>query len=222
MGHQNPNRAYSSRNPLLKSYFWSRLRKMAQVVRSCKPRVMLDIGCGKGELLPIISTKFAGSVYVGIDIGVNLDEAKRKAQLHDVLNAQFVKADCKFLPIRSNSSQLVFCASILEHLLEVSPALSELERVLELDGKLVVGVPTENRLYQISRAVVGLQKPADHYHKGMYLEALLAQKFPDTKSTALPFSFLPKGLSLYRVLICRKLFNSEPHKRPNVSNTILS
>jgi ubiquinone/menaquinone biosynthesis C-methylase UbiE len=193
---------------------------MVRVVRSCKPRVLLDVGCGKGELLPIISSTFAGSVYVGIDFGVNLDEAKRKAQLHDVPNAQFVKADCRFLPITSNSSQLVFCASMLEHLLEVHPALSEIERVLEPEGKLVVGVPTENRLYQIARAVAGLQKPADHYHEGTYLEALLAEKFPDTISIALPFSFLPEVLSLYRVLVCRKLFNSDPHNGPNVSNVV--
>jgi ubiquinone/menaquinone biosynthesis C-methylase UbiE len=195
---------------------------MVRVVRSCKPRVLLDVGCGKGELLPIVSSTFAGSVYVGIDFGVNLDEAKRKAQLHDLSNAQFVKADCRFLPIASNSSQLVFCASMLEHLLEVRPALSEIERVLEPDGRLVVGVPTENRLYQIARAVVGLQKPADHYHEGRYLEALLSEKFPDMKSTTLPFSFLPKSLSLYRVLVCRKLFNSELHIRANPSNAVVN
>jgi ubiquinone/menaquinone biosynthesis C-methylase UbiE len=199
---------YSSRNPLLRRYFWSRLRKMAQVAQSCNPLVMLDIGCGKGELLQVIAKRPPGYEYVGIDIGGNLNEAKSKAKLERMENTQFLKADCTLLPLRSNSSQLVFCASILEHLPDVPSALSELERVLEIDGKLVVGVPSENHVYHISRAIAGLQRPSDHYHKGAYLATLLAGKFPRVKSATLPFSFLPRSLSLYSVLVCGKGSNS--------------
>jgi ubiquinone/menaquinone biosynthesis C-methylase UbiE len=203
------SKTYSSRNPLLKSYFWSRLKKMAQVAESSNARVILDIGCGKGELLQIIAKRPLRYEYVGIDIGVNIDDAKRRAKLERMENTQFLKADCTHLPFRSNSSQLVFCASILEHLPDVPPAISELDRVLEVDGKLVVGVPTENHVYQLSRAIAGLQKPTDHYHKGAYLETLLARRFPHTKSTTLPFSFLPRSLSLYSVLECGKHLDSE-------------
>ena len=134
---------------------------------------------------------------------------REKRNLGKLQNASFVKADCMHLPFRSNSSQLVFCASILEHLPDVLPALSELDRILEINGKLVVGLPTENRAYQVSRAIAGLKKPSDHFHGGAYVETLLARKFPHTKSTALPFSFLPRSLSLYSVLVCGKRLDCE-------------
>ena len=114
----------------------------------------------------IVADRSSEAEYVGMDLGTNLQEAKRKAKAGKLQNADFVKADCTHLPFRSKSSQLVFCASILEHLPDVLPALSELDRVLEIDGKLVVGLPTENRVYQVSRAIAGLQKPSDHFHKG--------------------------------------------------------
>jgi len=216
------SKTYSSRNPFLKSYFWSRLKKMAQVAESSSARVILDIGCGKGELLMIVADRSSGSEYVGVDLGTNLQEAKRKAKLGKLQNANFVKADCTCLPFRSNSSQLVFCASLLEHLPDVLPALSELDRILEIDGKLVVGIPTENRAYQVSRAITGLQKPSDHFHSGVYVETLLARKFPHTKSTTLPFSFLPRSLSLYSVLVCGKRLDSEITAERTFKSTLSS
>jgi ubiquinone/menaquinone biosynthesis C-methylase UbiE len=177
---------------------------MARVSQSCKPRVLLDVGCGKGELLVIAAKSLPDSECIGIDIGKSLREAKRKAKVENIQNVQFVKADCTLLPFRSGSLQLVFCASVLEHLVDVPSALLEIERILELDGRLVIGVPTENRVYQISRAMVGLRKPTDHFHQGAYIEALAASRFADHQSEMLPFSFLPRFLSLYIVLVCNR------------------
>lgn len=174
---------------------------------------MLDIGCGKGELLTIIAKKFSASECIGIEIEDDLYEAKVKTTRAGLGNVQFVRADCSLLPFRSRSVQLVFCASVLEHLLNALPAVLELDRIVESDGKLVIGLPTENRAYQISRWIVGLRKPKDHYHRGTDLETLLASRFANPKSTTLPFSFLPRFLSLYIVLICGK--RSEP--RPPVN-----
>ena len=216
------SKTYSSRNPILKSYFWSRLRKMAQVAQSTSPRVILDIGCGKGELLTIIADGSSKCEYVGMDLGFDLQEANRRSKLGKLQNANFVKADCTRLPFRSSSSQLVFCASLLEHLADVLPALSELDRILEIDGKLVVGVPTENRAYRVSRAIAGLQKPRDHFHRGSYVETLLSRKFPHTKSTTLPFSFLPRSLSLYNVLVCCKRLDSETIHGRTFKSTVSS
>jgi ubiquinone/menaquinone biosynthesis C-methylase UbiE len=203
MSLSNFPRTYSSRNPLLRRYFWSRLRRMVQVARPTWSQFIVDLGCGKGELIKIVAERRNTSEYVGIDIGTDLSRILKRERLHGLRNMQFIRADCNALPIRSDSLSLVFCASLLEHLRDIRPALSELERVMEADGEVVVGSPSENHLYQIARAVVGLTKPKDHYHQGEQVQALLASRFFNAKSIGLPFSFLPSSLSLYRVLVYR-------------------
>ena len=42
------DRTYSARNPLLRRYFWSRLTAMVQVAKSSDPKLILDLGCGRG------------------------------------------------------------------------------------------------------------------------------------------------------------------------------
>jgi ubiquinone/menaquinone biosynthesis C-methylase UbiE len=115
-----------------------------------------------------------------------------------------VRADCTSLPLRSACSQLVFCASVLEHLPDVLPATSEIARILEFGGKSVVGVPTENALYGMGRKLAGLRKPVDHFHKGVHLEAALGRKFTRSLSRKLPFSFLPTFLALYLISVYEK------------------
>jgi ubiquinone/menaquinone biosynthesis C-methylase UbiE len=175
---------------------------MVEVVGSTSPDIVLDVGCGKGELLRIIGEKFRGSECVGVEIGNVIHEAKRKATLARLGNVQLVRADCLLLPFRSKSSNIIFCASVLEHLPQALPALREMERILVSDGKLVVGVPTENRVYRILRKIVGLPIPRDHYHQGTQLEELILNKFANVESFTLPFSMLPRFLSLYIILSC--------------------
>jgi SAM-dependent methyltransferase len=199
-------KTYSSRNPFLRCYFWSRLTRSVEVMESCNPLFALDIGCGKGELLTILAEKFAGSECVGIDIGSDLSVAKQKAAVAHLQNVQFIRADCMLLPFRSESLELVFCSSVLEHLLDALPAVLEIERILLSGGKAIVGIPTENRMYQILRAIAGLRKPKDHYHQGTQLEELLLDRFGNAEPFILPFSWLPRFLSLYIILLCSKEF----------------
>jgi ubiquinone/menaquinone biosynthesis C-methylase UbiE len=191
---------YQSRNFLVRRYFWSRLRGMVQMVEQCDARVVLDLGCGRGELLLALARKFPGSECVGIDIARD-PAILREPNLNRQPNEQLLRADCNHLPLRPNSSQLILCASLLEHLPSVELAVSEIQRVLESEGTLVVGVPTENRFYGIARKLARLRKPSDHFHKSGYLESILEQKFVRSRARKLPFSFLPDFLSLYHILV---------------------
>jgi ubiquinone/menaquinone biosynthesis C-methylase UbiE len=177
---------------------------MVEVAESPCPQIVLDVGCGKGELLRIIGQKLSGFECVGIDIGDAIYEAKRRTTLARLRNVQLVRADCLLLPFRSESLEMVFCASVLEHLLDALPAVLEIERILVTDGRLVVGMPTENRVYRILRKIARLEKPKNHYHEGAQLEELLLSRFTNTESFVLPFSLLPRFLSLYIILLCTK------------------
>jgi ubiquinone/menaquinone biosynthesis C-methylase UbiE len=177
---------------------------MVKASQSTESRTLLDIGCGKGELLGIAAKRLPRTECIGVDVGNTLGEAKRKLGAERLENVQLLRGDGALLPFRAGSAQLVFCASVLEHLVNVLPALLEIERVLDLDGSLVIGVPTENRLYRISRRLVGLQKPKDHYHGGGNIERLVANRFVIHHSFVLPLSFLPRFLSLYLVIVCSR------------------
>jgi hypothetical protein len=85
-----------------------------------------------------------------------------------------------------------------------------MQRVLEPEGTLVVGLPTENRLYGIARRLMGLRKPADHFHKCGYVEAILDREFMSSHARKLPLSFLPNFLSLYHVTVYGERFAVGP------------
>jgi ubiquinone/menaquinone biosynthesis C-methylase UbiE len=175
---------------------------MVQMTRVSDASIILDIGCGRGELLQIVARKFTRCDCVGIDIAKGLRQYRRETGNYSgrLPNAQLLEADCENLPFRPRSLQLVFCASVLEHLPDPVPAVAEMARVLQAHGELLVGVPTENQMYRIARKLARFQKPIDHFHKSDDLEAILENAFVQTRARNLPFFFVPKFLSLYRIL----------------------
>jgi SAM-dependent methyltransferase len=192
---------YFSKNPLIRYYFWSRLSSMMKVARGYDGKLLVDLGCGGGELLTMLGGKFPESEYLGIDTSEEIHSVKREAMAKQLHGIHFVRADCRFLPLKSGCSQLIFCASVLEHLPKVQPAAFEISRVLQLGGRFIAGIPTENLLYRIARGITGLRKPADHYHRGVRIQEILERSFTRIGLRILPFSSLPRSLGLYLVLV---------------------
>ncbi len=91
---------------------------MMKEARQYHAKVILDIGCGKGELLGMVRKVFASSECVGVDIGDWVYLTKKETRSSSLSNVDIVRADCRFLPFRSGCTQLVFCASVLEHLFD--------------------------------------------------------------------------------------------------------
>jgi ubiquinone/menaquinone biosynthesis C-methylase UbiE len=184
---------------------------MAQIVGSSEPAFVLDIGCGGRELLGILAEKFPRSECVGIDLRVETGIAT-ETNLCDSPNMQFLRADCNYLPLRSHSAELAFSASMLEHIPNLQQAVSELERVLQPGGTLVVGVPTENRVYRLARKAARLRKPIDHFHQSDHVEAVLDSRFARNRMRKLPSSVLPSFLSLYQIVVYSgRLDSCMPH-----------
>jgi SAM-dependent methyltransferase len=192
---------YSSKNPLVRYYFWSRLSSMMKVARGYDGKLLVDLGCGGGELLTMLAGKFSECECLGIDTSEEIYGVKREAAAKPLHGIHFVRADCRFLPLKSGCSRLLFCASVLEHLPKVQPAAFEISRVLQLGGRFIAGIPTENLLYRIARGVTGLTKPADHYHRGVRIQEILERSFTRIGLRILPFPALPRSLGLYMVLV---------------------
>jgi len=197
----NAPTTYLSKNIFVRNYFWLRLKEMTRIIEPIDGSLILDVGCGRRELLGLIARKFPRSECVGIDVARDVGGTERTPNEH------FLRADCLNLPFRAECAQSVLCASMLEHLPSVEPAVSEMARTLSQGGSLIVGAPTENCLYRFARRLTRLPKPLDHFHRINYIEKALNERLAHwdaQKPRKLPISFLPGCLSLYCIISFRK------------------
>lgn len=102
--------------------------------------IVLDAGCGRGELT--VSAAKAGAFCAGMDYsraGLELS-AQAIAKNRADKNAFLVNADVKNLPFRSGTFSKVFFVDVIEHLhqWEVEMLMRELGRVMKKGGRLVI------------------------------------------------------------------------------------
>jgi SAM-dependent methyltransferase len=94
---------------------------------------ILDIGCGTGGNLPLLS-RF-GPV-TGLDIS---DEALRFCQNKGF--QKLIKGSAEQMPFPDNSFDLAGCFDVLEHLDNDSAAIGEIQRLLRPGGLALIAVP---------------------------------------------------------------------------------
>lgn len=98
---------------------------------------VLDVGCGKGDVLLMLSRQIGWGIGVDISRG-EVKAAEKKRKKRRIKNLEFMKANALDLPFPSNSFDVVLC---LGDVLSSSNlygqggrALSEIKRVLKKDG----------------------------------------------------------------------------------------
>jgi SAM-dependent methyltransferase len=101
------------------------------------PPPVLDIGCGDGH--------FAEVVWGQVDVGIDPDPASlREAQSRNVYDVLLL-ASATTLPFADASFATVVSNCVIEHIPDLDPVLSEVQRVLQPGGQFIFSVPT-NRL----------------------------------------------------------------------------
>lgn len=122
--------------------FAKRARFILETVVKEKPKVLLDIGCGRGFYVHALTIfPFPEQIY-GIDIQKDyLNQAKKNARdkrVHLQVGSVYK------LPFPSNSIDFIICSEVFEHLEDEKKALAEIKRVLKKNGSAVFTVPNEN------------------------------------------------------------------------------
>jgi ubiquinone/menaquinone biosynthesis C-methylase UbiE len=95
--------------------------------------LVLDVGCGTGNNTLLFAEATHAKV-TGLDISYGmLEKAKKKAEW-----IQLVQGIAGSLPFSNEVFQFAFMTEVLHHLPDISQALSEIFRVLELGGSICI------------------------------------------------------------------------------------
>lgn len=130
-------------------HWWYRERRhlLAQSVRGLKPGAALDIGAAGG-----------GNTRVLQQLGWQasaLEYGQAGAVIAHERGLPAVRGDMTALPFAHGSLDLVVAFDVLEHIEDDVSAASEARRVLRPDGRLLVAVPADPRLWSAHDEAVG-------------------------------------------------------------------
>ena len=187
---------YFHPNPLIRWIFWERLRTAWGLSRGIPAESVLDLGCGGGEFIPSLSRVF--SRVVGVDL--NTTNARKLVDYFSLENVSLVEGDFIGVSLKETSFDLVIGCDVLEHQKKLSLFLEKVRAVLKPQGRLIVCVPEEGRLYRSGRQLFRIPRPDDHYHRAPEIIRELKTIFLLEKGCYVPSRILP----LYQILRFRK------------------
>lgn len=104
--------------------------------------VILDIGCGRGEI--VMHSSSYGIFSVGIDYSVTAIRIVKETAVAFSTNARsrtsFILADAGYLPFKDEIFSVIFLMDVVEHLYpyQLESALEDIYQVLKPNGRLVI------------------------------------------------------------------------------------
>lgn len=130
------------------SFREERLRKVV----TCIPidtTSLLDIGCGLGRNLQLLSSVIPHADLHGIDIAETAAQAVRS------LGFDAIACDAsKSIPFQDDQFDVVLCGEVIEHVVDTDNLLREIHRTLRPSGKLILTTP--NLAYAANRILLAL------------------------------------------------------------------
>lgn len=101
-----------------------------------QPRRVLDLGCGTGQCIPGLMSRYKAAEVVALDVALPmLAQARRRGRW--LRRPRCVCADAESLPFADARFDLVFSNLMLQWCPDLEPVFSELQRVLRPGGLLL-------------------------------------------------------------------------------------
>lgn len=108
---------------------------IVSIIESVVPGSVCDIGCGTGYLLKQVQTH-CNSVTCMTGVDFMLEDGQK-----NITDIEFIEAPIEKLPFQDNAFDNVICTHVLEHILDISQAITELRRICK--KRLIIVVPRE-------------------------------------------------------------------------------
>ena len=102
---------------------------------------LLDVGCGTGPMIELLSRKYPDKHYTGLDLTPKMIEV---ANAKNLPNTQFIVGDSENLPFEDESFDVVICANSFHHYPNPRKFFDGVFRVLKPNGRLVLRDYTTN------------------------------------------------------------------------------
>ena len=126
---------YDEKNVILYSKYGKiSCQNIFDYLKDRKYKKLLDVGCGTGLLINMLSKENNGE-FVGLDLSPKmLKEAKKKK----IKNATFIEGRSDELPFENNTFDIVTCSQSFHHYPKTDKPLQEAFRVLKPGGLYVI------------------------------------------------------------------------------------
>jgi ubiquinone/menaquinone biosynthesis C-methylase UbiE len=109
--------------------------------------ILLDVGCGIGTDLNMLSVSGIEGEFLGLDISfVAIKKANELTKRRGKQNFYWIVASAEHLPIRDDIIDIIISSEVAEHLQNPLAFLSETKRVLKKGGVLVLTTPNPDYL----------------------------------------------------------------------------
>ena len=115
-------------------------KKVLKLIAENKPKTILDIATGTGDLAIQFAKKTNAEKIVGLDLSEGmLSIARKKVANLDIKNMiEFVRGDCEALPFKDNLFDSVTVSFGIRNFENLEKGLSEIYRVLQPGGRFVI------------------------------------------------------------------------------------
>lgn len=120
--------------------------------------MVLDIGCGDGDVAREIASKVQTNKVYGIEIN-----KRRAVRASKVNNVNVILADAnKPFPFASNSFHIVIANQLIEHLYDTDGFIKEMRRILKPGGICITSTANLAGIHNIVSLLLGYQPPGAH------------------------------------------------------------
>ncbi|QGN57745.1 bifunctional 2-polyprenyl-6-hydroxyphenol methylase/3-demethylubiquinol 3-O-methyltransferase UbiG [Nostocoides sp. HKS02] len=143
------------------AHWWYRERRhlLARAIEGLTPGRALDVGAAGGGNTRVLQA--AGWSVAALEYGADGAEVAAERKL------AVLRGDATSLPVADDSLDLVVAFDVLEHIVDDATAVAEVRRVLRPQGRFLVAVPADPRLWSEHDVAV------DHVRR--YTRATLSQ-----------------------------------------------
>ena len=97
---------------------------------------ILDIGCGEGRFLNLLSEKYKNITLYGLDISAEMIKIAREPS---VKNTNYIIGESEAIPLPVGSIDTIFCLNSFHHFPNPTESFKEMKRLLKSNGEIIIG-----------------------------------------------------------------------------------